>query len=179
LIQHRAWALRAIMRGMALHAASPLLAAALALAPGAGAGAGEARVSLDARDAPIVDIVRVLAEAGGFQVVFDPGLECRLTLKLHETRWRSVLDTVLSACRLGLEEEGDILRVAKVARLQEEAAARRRLEQERRPLPSGRLALFRLSYARAQQLAPLLDRILTPAGRVSYDSRSNTLLVAY
>ena len=167
------------MRVMALHAASSLLAATLALGPGAGAGAGEARVSLDARDAPIVDIVRVLAEAGGFQVVFDPGIECRLTLKLNETRWRSVLDTVLSACRLGLEEEGDILRVAPIARLQEEAAARRRLEQERRPLPSGRFALFRLSYARAQQLAPLLDRILTPAGRVSYDSRTNTLIVAY
>ena len=180
--------MRAIMRVMAFHAASPLLAATLALGPAAdarapgaaaGAGPGEARVSLDAREAPIVDIVRVLAQAGGFQVVFDPGLECRLTLKLHETRWRSVLDTVLSACRLGLEEEGDILRVAPLARLQEEAAARRHLEQERRQAPSGRLALFRLSYARAQELAPLLDRLLTPAGRVSYDSRTNTLLVAY
>jgi type IV pilus assembly protein PilQ len=172
-------AVRAIMRAMALHAASPLLAAALALGPGAGAGAGEARVSLDARDAPIVDVVRVLAEAGGFQVVFNPGIDCRLTLRLHETRWRSVLDTVLSACRLGLEEEGDILRVAPIARLQEEAAARRCLEQERRPMPSGRLALFRLSYARAQELAPLLDRILNPAGRVSYDSRTNTLILVY
>jgi len=167
------------MRGMALHVASPLAVAVLALGPLAGAGTGEARVSLDARDAPIVDIVRVLAEAGGFQVVFDPGIDCRLTLKLNETRWRAVLDTLLSACRLGLEEEGDILRVAPLARLQEEAAARRRLEQERRELRSGRLALFRLSYARAEELAPLLDRILTPAGRVSYDSRSNTLIVAY
>jgi type IV pilus assembly protein PilQ len=164
---------------MALHAARPLPAAVLALGLGAGAGAGEPRVSLDARDAPIVDIMRVLAEAGGFQVVFDTGIDCRLTLKLHETRWRSVLDTALSACRLGLEEEGDILRVAPIARLQEEAAARRRLEQERRATPSGRLALFRLSYARARELAPLLDRILTPAGRVSYDPRTNTLIVAY
>ena len=49
----------------------------------------------------------------------------------------------------------------------------------RAPGVSGRLALFRLSYARAQQLAPLLDRILTPAGRVSYDARTNTLIVAY
>jgi type IV pilus assembly protein PilQ len=170
---------------MGFHTAGRLLAAALALGPGAGAGAwamagsGEARVSLDARDAPIVDVVRILAEAGGFQLVLDPGIECRLTLKLHETRWRSVLDTVLSACRLGFEEEGDILRVAPLARLQEEAAARRRLEQERQPTASGRLALFRLSYARAQELAPLLDRMITPSGRVSYDARTNTLIVAY
>lgn len=167
------------MRGMALNAASPLLLAVLALGPGPGASAGEARVSLDARDAPIVDVVRVLAEAGGFQVVFDPGLDCRLTLKLHATRWRSVLDTVLSACRLGVEEEGNILRVAPLARLQEEATARRRLEEQRPATPSDRLALFRLSYARARELAPLLDRILSPAGRVSYDARTNTLIVAY
>jgi len=164
---------------MAWHALSPLLLAALALAPAVGARAGEARVSLDAKDAPVMDVVRVLAEAGGFQVVFDPGLECKLTLKLNETRWRSVLDTVLSACGLGLEEEGDILRVAKRARLQEEAAARRRLDEERRAAPAGRLAPFRLSYARAQDVAPLLDKIVTPTGRVSYDSRTNTLILVY
>jgi hypothetical protein len=38
---------------------------------------------------------------------------------------------------------------------------------------------LRLSYARAQAMAPLLDRILAPGGRVSYDERTNTLLVVY
>jgi type IV pilus assembly protein PilQ len=156
-----------------------LCVAALALTSAAGAGEGEARVSLDVKDAPVVDIVHVLAEAGGFQVVFDPGVTCRLTMKLTAARWRSVLDTALSACGLGREEEGDILRVAPTSRLREEAAARRRLEEERRMTPSGRLASFRLSYARAQEMAPLLERILSPAGRVSYDSRTNTLIVAY
>lgn len=156
-----------------------LWVAALALASAAEAGEGEARVSLDVKDAPVVDIVRVLAEAGGFQVVFDPGVTCRLTMKLASARWRSVLYTALSACGLGREEEGDILRVASTSRLREEAAARRRLEEERRKAPSGRLASFRLSYARAQEMAPLLERTLSPAGRVSYDSRTNTLIVAY
>jgi type IV pilus assembly protein PilQ len=156
-----------------------VLAAALALAPGAGGDEREARVSLDLKDAPVVDIVSALAEVGGFQVVFDPGISCRLTMKLNEARWRSVLDTALSACSLGREEEGDILRVATLSRLKEEAAARRRLEEERGTAPSGRLASFRLSYARAQEMAPLLERILAPGGRVTYDSRTNTLIVIY
>ena len=54
-----------------------------------------------------------------------------------------------------------------------------RLAEEQNVRPKGRLALFRLSYARAQQVAPLLERMLRPAGRVSYDSRSNTLIVSY
>jgi endonuclease/exonuclease/phosphatase family metal-dependent hydrolase len=140
---------------------------------------GEAGVSLDVKDAPVVDIVRALAEAGGFQVVFDPGVTCRLTMKVNEARWRSVLETALSACSLGHEEEGNILRVAPVSQLREEAAARRRLEEERRAASSGRLSSFRLSYARAQEVAPLLQRLLAPVGRVTYDSRTNTLVVVY
>lgn len=160
-----------------------LALAALSVAVSAGVVAsgdeGEARVSLDAKDAPVVDVVRVLAEAGGFQVVVDPGVTCRLTLKLHQSAWRQALDTTLAACGLGREEEGDVLRIAPLAKLREEAAARRRLNEERHTTPPSRLALFRLSYARARQLAPLLDRMLTPSGRVSYDERTNTLILAY
>jgi type IV pilus assembly protein PilQ len=161
---------------MASGAATWLVVAALARGSGA---QGEARVSVDVKDAPVVDIVRVLVEAGGFQVVFDPGVDCRLTTKLNKARWPQALDAVLSACGLGREEEGAILRVATLSQLREEAASRRRLQEEQRATPSGRLALFRLSYARAQEMAPVLERILSPVGRVSYDARTNTLLVAY
>ena len=155
------------------------MAVALTLGSAASGEEHEARVSLDLKDAPVVDIVRVLAEAGGFQVVFDPGLTCRLTMKLNEARWRSVLDTALSACGLGREEEGKVLRVATLSRLEEEAAARRRLDEERRSATAGRLESFRLSYARAQEVAPPLQRILSPAGCVTYDARTNTLIVVY
>jgi type II secretory pathway component HofQ len=164
--------------GLVVPGAAVGLLMAAALGPGARED-GEARVSLDVKDAPVVDVVRVLVEAGGLQGVFDPGLDCRLTMKLHEARWPQALDAALSACGLGGELEGDILRVATLSRLREEAAARRRLEEERRARPSGRLAVLRLSYARAQAMAPLLDRILAPVGRVSYDERTNTLLVVY
>jgi type IV pilus assembly protein PilQ len=156
-----------------------VLATALAFGSGSGAGDGEARVSLDVKEAPVTGVVRVLAEAGGFQVVFDSGISCQLTMKLPSARWRQALAAALAACDLGHEEEGDILRVATVARLREEAAARRRLDEERRLTAAGRLASFRLSYARAQELAPLLERILSPSGHVSYDPRTGTLLVAY
>jgi type II secretory pathway component HofQ len=153
------------------------LAACAGLALAASSG-GEARVSLDAKDAPVQDVVGVCAELAGLQVVFDPGVECKLTLKLHEARWLTVLDTTLRACGLGYEEEGGILRVAKSSRLKEEAADRRRLNEERRGRGgSGRIALFRLSYARAQELAPLLKSRLAPNGDVTWDPRTNTLIV--
>ncbi len=160
---------------MAAAAIGVLLAAALA----PGAAEAEARIALDVREAPVVGIVQVLAEAGGFQVVFDAGTSCALTMKLPSARWRQALDAALGACGLGSEEEGDVLRVATLARLREEAVARRRLQEERDRAPAGRLASFRLSYARAQELAPLLTRILSPNGRITYDARTSTLLISY
>jgi type IV pilus assembly protein PilQ len=139
--------------------------------------AAEARVSLDAKDAPVQDVVSLLTELAGLQAVFDPGVECKLTLKLHEARWRTVFDTALRACSLGYEEEPGVVRVAKASRLAQEAADRRRLDEERNRGGTGRVALFRLSYARAQELAPLLKSRLKPGSDVTWDARTNTLIV--
>ncbi len=138
---------------------------------------GEARISLDLKDASIVDVLRLLADVAGFQVVVDPGVSCTFSLKLTEVRWQAALDASLRSCGLGREEEDGVLRVATTARLLEEAASRRRLEDERRASRPRTLATFRLSYARAEQVAPLLKRWLSPRAEVNYDTRTNTLIV--
>jgi type IV pilus assembly protein PilQ len=155
-------------------------AATLAVLPStaiAAATDGEARISLDLKDADVVDIVRVLSDVGGFQVVLDPGISCRLTLKLKEVRWSAALDTSLRSCGLAREEEGGILRIAPASRLTAEAEDQRRLRDARDASRPQRVATFRLSYARAQEMAPLVKRLLSPRGDVIYDTRTNTLIV--
>ena len=116
------------MRAMAV-----LVAASLTVVPSTGGEESEARVSIDVREAPVDSIVSLLVELGGRQVVFDPGLACPLTLKLHEVRWRQALDTTLRACGLGQDETGGVLWVATLARLREEAESRRRLTEAESP----------------------------------------------
>jgi len=159
-------------RGMGL--ASLSLAALLVASPPT---EGEARISLDVKDASIVDVLRLLADVAGFQVVVDPGVSCTFSMKLTEVRWQAALDASLRSCGLGREEEDGVLRVAPSARLLEESAARRRLEEERRASRTRTLAMFRLSYARAEQVAPLLKRWLSPRAEVNYDARTNTLII--
>jgi type IV pilus assembly protein PilQ len=143
----------------------------------AAAGAEEAKVSIDVRDAAVVDVIRVLAEVGSFQTVVDPGVHCSLTLKLNGVRWVTALDLSLRACGLAREEEGGIVRIATPARLIEESADRRKLDEDRAAARPKDLRLVRLSYARAESLAPLLKRLLSPHGDVTYDARTNTLLI--
>jgi type IV pilus assembly protein PilQ len=137
----------------------------------------EARISIDVKDAAIQDVVRLLAEVGGFQVVMDPGVSCRLTLKLKEVRWGQVLASALRSCSLAHEEDGGIVRIAPAARLIEEAEARRRLSESREAARTRSVFLKRLSYARAEELAPIVRKLLSPRGEVVYDARTNTLII--
>ena len=154
-----------------------ILSLSLALTSPADASADEARVTLDVKDADALDVIRVIAEAAGFQAVFDPGAACRLTLKLREVRWPTALKSTLRSCRLGVEQQGKILRIAELSRLESEATAQRRLKEAQKASRTGSVESYRLSYARAEQLAPLLARMLEPHGEVTYDSRTNTLII--
>ncbi len=143
----------------------------------AGSEAPEARVTLDVKQRGIQDIVAALVEASGLQVIFDPEVSCKVTVKVHETSWLTAFRASLNACGLGYEEEGNVVRIATRARLTAEAAERRRLVEEQRQRPGNRVELFRLSYARAREMAPLLAKVLSGRERVVYDERTNTLII--
>jgi type IV pilus assembly protein PilQ len=161
-----------------------LLSTALAVAAPAAdspaarpAPAGEARISVDFKDADIVDIVRLMSEVGNFQVVVHPGISCKLTLKLNEVPWETALDISLRVCGLGSEDDNGIVRVAPVAKLTAEHEARRKLAEEQKLNRPLRTVHYRLSYARAAELAPLIKRFLSPRGDVVFDARTNTLII--
>jgi type IV pilus assembly protein PilQ len=150
------------------------LAAPAPLKPEPGA---ETRISIDLKEVEVVDVVRMLSEVGGFQVVLDPGLSCRLTLKLDQVPWPKVLDVALRTCRLAYEDDDGIIRVATATRLMQEHNERRKLAEEQklnRPLTMTR---YRLSYARAEQMAPIIKKFLSPRGEVVVDPRTNTLII--
>jgi type IV pilus assembly protein PilQ len=139
--------------------------------------AAETRISIDFKDADILDVIRLMAEVGSFQVVVDPGVSCKLTLKLKEVPWDAALDVILRSCGLGQDADNGIVRVAPVAKLTEEAAARRKLAEEQRLDRPLRTTRYRLSYAKAAELAPLIKKFLSPRGEVVVDPRTNTLLI--
>jgi type IV pilus assembly protein PilQ len=136
----------------------------------------ESLVALDVKDASVTDVAAALAEAGGYQAVFDPGLSCRLTLKLNGAAYAQAFETVLRACGLAFEGEGTVLRIAKSGTLLREASERRRLQEEKLAARPRREVVLRLSYARASEMAPILKRHLSPAAVVAFDERTNTLI---
>jgi type IV pilus assembly protein PilQ len=135
------------------------------------------RLSIDVKDANVLDLVRLLADVGGFQAVADPGVSCTLTLALKDVAWPTVLDVALRSCGLAEERDGNVVRVAPASRLLAEAAERRQLDEAQRLNRPLRTEVYRLSYARAADLAPLLRKHLSARGSVEFDARTNTLFV--
>ena len=156
---------------LALAATTPASSARPAAAP------AETRISVDFKDADVLYIVRLMADLGNFQVVAHPGIACKLTLKLKEVPLQTALDLALKTCGLGSEEESGVVRIATIATLTAEHAAQRKLDEERRLSGPLTTKVYRLSYARAADLAPLVKKMLSPRGDVIFDARTNTLIV--
>ncbi len=89
------------------------------------------RITLDVVRADIHDVLRILAEKGGLNVVVSDEVQGKVTLRLRNVPWRQVLDTVLSTNGLGHELRGNVLRVAPLKKLAEEAEVINNIKQSR------------------------------------------------
>jgi type II secretory pathway component HofQ len=135
------------------------------------------RITLDVVRADLHDVLRLLAEKGGLNVVVADEVRGKVTLRLRDVPWRQALDTVLASHGLGQELRGNVLRVATMKQLTEEAEARAKLKQAREEVAPLRTYFIPVSYAKAAELLPQVKAQLSPRGRASVDDRTNTLIV--
>jgi type IV pilus secretin PilQ/predicted competence protein len=136
-------------------------------------------ISLDFKDGDLQDIFRLFADISGLNIVVNPGVAGKVTLKLNEVPWDQALDLILKANGLGYTLEGNVIRIAPLAALQNEEQQRRKLAEER--ALAGDLASLttRISYAKADALADVLRKAgaLSARGSLNVDPRTNTLII--
>lgn len=128
-----AWtlALAGAARGGEL-ASSPVLLAQLRAPIVAQAAGGPQRprlISLDFKDADINNILRILAEFSGLNIVTSEDVKGKVTVKLQNVPWQQALDSVVRASKLAYVQEGNIIRVDKLENLTKEAEAAFKAEQ--------------------------------------------------
>jgi type IV pilus assembly protein PilQ len=135
-------------------------------------------ISLDFKDGDLQDIFRLFADISGLNVVVNPGVSGKVTLKLTEVPWDQALDLILKTNGLGYTLEDNVIRIAKLTDLQREEQERRKLAEEQALAGDLLVQNFRLSYAKAQELEPTIKRVaLSPRGQIITDVRTNTMIV--
>lgn len=134
-------------------------------------------VSFDFKDADVRDVLRILADISGFNLIIHSGVRGNLTLRLANVPWDQAMDIVLEEKGLGAILEGNILKIAPVNILS--ARQRQRLNaaasrESTEPLETKQLLI---NYATAGELVPLIDSRLSSRGSLRVDTRTNSILL--
>ncbi len=135
------------------------------------------RIDLDFKDADIHNILRLVSEVGGVNVVTADDVSGTVTIRMRNVPWDQALDVILQAKGLGSVRRGNLIRVAPLEKLEKEreaAIARRKQQEQLAPLET---RLVPVSYATANELSPRVGELLSERGSVSVDERTNVMIV--
>ncbi|MEW6363527.1 MAG: secretin and TonB N-terminal domain-containing protein [Acidobacteriota bacterium] len=69
-------------------------------------------IDLELTDAPIQQVIRLLAEIGGYSYVLDPAVDGKVTIHLKAVPWDQALALILRSHGLGFDVEGSALLIA-------------------------------------------------------------------
>ncbi|MBV9929153.1 MAG: type IV pilus secretin PilQ [Acidobacteria bacterium] len=114
-------------------------------------------INLNVVNADIRDLLNYITEQYGVNFVVDASVQrVPVTINVTDVPWNFALDSILKANRLGVEVNGNILRVATLQVLKDEAKIRAEEESARTELRAAQLLnqplfteFIRLNYARA------------------------------
>ena len=185
---------------------TPKRAAVIASAPAAraaGAVAGEApaqgytgrAVTFNFQDVPVRTVLQLIAEESNLNVVASDTVQGNVTLRLINVPWDQAMEIVLRAKQLDKRRDGNVIWVApqkEIADFEKARADARIALEDREELVTEYIAI---NYGNAEEIAKLLTEdsknsggagsaggtvnkgFLSPRGSVSFDNRTNTLLL--
>ncbi len=138
------------------------------------------RISLDIKEVAVEDILKMIAEASGFNIILTEEVRKLppLTLNLTKVPWDQALDTILGLNKLVAKKNGIILMIQSLVSAtkdREDEVKAKRLALKQEPLVT---KVFPISYAITKDLTAILKEYLTKGrGNISEDIRTNSLII--
>lgn len=134
-------------------------------------------VSFDFKDADIRDVLRILSDISGFNIVIASDVQGTVTLKLDNVPWDQALDVVLEDSALGATLDGNVMKIATLQTLQARQQALSTATQAKEAIEPLVTRQVFINYAQASELETLIDPILSGRGEIRIDTRTNSLLI--
>ena len=156
----------------------------LHLSPGHTSGATAApatppkTISLDVQGTDVRDVLRLLAETGGVNILASGEVQGTLTVRLVDVPWEQALEAVLKLTGLAQERQGNIILVAPAERFRSARQERVRARQAEAQTEPKITRVVPVNYANATQLKAALEKLLGACASIAVDSRTNTLILS-
>nr|MBK7066058.1 type IV pilus secretin PilQ [Deltaproteobacteria bacterium] len=135
------------------------------------------RIDIDLRDADIHNVLRLLAEVGNVNIVTSDDVAGNVTIRMHNVPWDRALEVILAARSLGMQRDGNIIRIAPQSVLDKERELAIERAKQNVALEPLETRLIPVSYALGGEVAPRARELLTSRGTLSVDERTNMLIV--
>ena len=135
------------------------------------------RISLDFQQADISNVLRLIAEVSGFNMVVGEGVKSKVTMKLVSVPWDQALDMILKMNGLGKIRQSNILWIdslANIAKQQTEEAQAKDAKVKAEELVD---RVFYIRNLQVTELMTSLRQYLSPRGLMQMSLGSNALIV--
>jgi type IV pilus assembly protein PilQ len=135
------------------------------------------RISLDFQQADISNVLRLIAEVSGFNMVVGEGVKSKVTMKLVSVPWDQALDMILKMNGLGKIRQGNILWIdslANIAKQQNEEASAKDAKVKAEELVD---RVFYIRNLPAMEVMTSLRPYISARGLMMFSQGSNALIV--
>ena len=140
-------------------------------------------ISLDLMDADLRNVLRLLSDLAAINIVIEPDVSGKVTLKVEQVPWDQVLDMVLSMNDLGKEQLGNVIRIAKQAKLRQEwtqqaeaIRAKQNFVETTRDLGDLSTVYFSVNFGKPADIAAKISDGKSERGKVAVDERTSLII---
>ena len=136
------------------------------------------RISLDFQQADISNVLRLIAEVSGFNIVVGEGVKNKVTMKLANVPWDQALEMLLKMNALGMIRQGNIVWVdtlQNIAKQQDEEARAKDSKSKAEPIVT---RVFYIRNLNATEVQTSLRQNLSPRGTMTVSAASNALIIS-
>lgn len=138
------------------------------------------KISINVKEIPIPDLLNMIADTSGFNIIIDQEIAKlpALTLTLTNVPWDQALDTIMNLSKLVAEKSSNILIMKTSTQVSKEREAQisdAKLKVGLEPLVT---RVFLINYAALPDISKIVTDYLTPQrGALQSDERTNSLIV--
>jgi type IV pilus assembly protein PilQ len=138
------------------------------------------RISLNVKDIPVTELLNMIAETSGFNIIIDQEIAKSppLTLNLTNIPWDQALDTIMSLSKLVAQKNANILVMKTTAQAAAENEEKIKAQAVRDGLEPLVTRVFLINYATLGDIQKIVNDYITPnRGTIQSDDRTNSLIV--
>lgn len=138
------------------------------------------KISINVREIPVPDLLNMIADTSGFNIIIDQEVAkaAPLTLTLTNIPWDQALDTIMNLSKLIAEKNGNILVLKTLAVATKEKEEQLKTDKLKIGLEPLVTRVFLINYAKLMEIAPIVKSYITPErGDIQNDERTNSLIV--